>query len=185
MSDRYQGTAFAEIAATLESRGDLPELAPRRDYDAALTRQLLDTSTAELFGDKTIVDGSFAKATVSAFLLWNDALDESHTLSQDLPSSTGSYLHGIMHRREPDYGNSKYWFRNVGSHPLFEEVGHAASAYISLEDLTNWDPYTFIDRCEASARGRLKDEQTRDLKGLQLDEMRLITAYCFQHAVGA
>ena len=38
--------------------------------------------------------------------LWllHDFLDESHSLSQEITTDTGSYWHGIMHRREPDYG---------------------------------------------------------------------------------
>ena len=57
---------------------------------------------------------------LSAVWLLDDHLDESHRISQSVSTSSGSYWHGIMHRREPDYGNSGYWFRRVGDHPIFE-----------------------------------------------------------------
>ena len=61
-----------------------------------------------------VVDGE-SELIQSAALLWHDHLDESHTLSQDIFSADGSFLHGIMHRREPDYSNAKYWFNRAGT----------------------------------------------------------------------
>ena len=50
--------------------------------------------------------------------LYVDDLDRSHTVSQSLDSRTGSYWHGIMHRREGDFSNSHYWHRRAAGHPL-------------------------------------------------------------------
>ena len=75
--------------------------------------------------------------------LWLVAGDihASHSISQDLPSAEGSFLHGIMHRREGDYGNSKYWFRRVGSHPVFEQIAHETNGHYG-------DPFDFVDQCQ-------------------------------------
>ena len=78
--------------------------------------------------------------------LWLVAGDihRSHDLSQDLPSAEGSFLHGIMHRREGDFGNSKYWFRRVGSHPVFEQIDHETGGAYG-------DPFDFVDRCQQAS----------------------------------
>ncbi len=49
-------------------------------------------------------------------------LDESHQISQSIESPEGSFWHGIMHRREGDFWNAKYWFRRVGRHPVLSEL---------------------------------------------------------------
>lgn len=54
----------------------------------------------------------------AALWLYVDDLDRSHTISQGVLTPAGSYWHGIMHRREGDFGNSHYWMRRAAGHPL-------------------------------------------------------------------
>src|SRR5438552_15672453 len=71
---------------------------------------------------------AFASACLAGLWLYHDFLDESHASSQDLDTAEGSYWHAILHRREPDYWNSKYWFRRCLRHPIFDELCRQAKA---------------------------------------------------------
>lgn len=61
----------------------------------------------------------------AALWLYVDDLDRSHTVSQGIENATGSFWHGIMHRREGDFSNSHYWMRRAAGHPLVAQLDPA------------------------------------------------------------
>lgn len=67
-------------------------------------------------------------------------LERSHTVSQRMESADGSYWHGIMHRREGDYFNAKYWMRRTSGHPVTDELKRRAPEYV--------DAMSFVDYVE-------------------------------------
>lgn len=91
----------------------------------------------------------------SALWLLAGDLDRSHTISQDMPSAEGSFWHGIMHRRENDFSNAKYWFRRVGNHAAFAQISRLHPGVYD-------DPMSFIDCVEAALRGGGDDTGLRE-----------------------
>lgn len=189
--------AIAEVIEKLEAGNPLPTLVPKKAWSSELTDALESSSLDKLFQGESLKNTTFGEAIKSGLLLWNDALDESHTISQGLMNQTGSYWHGIMHRREPDYPNSKYWFRQVGTHPIFSALRECALERFkatpnpsdALADIgktiasqENWDAYQLIDWCEA-AEGDSDSDVTRFLQQVQVEEIKLLLAYTYQNAV--
>ena len=130
----------------------------------------------------------------SGLWLIHDFLDESHELSQSIQGRgadrNGDYWHGIMHRREPDWSNSKYWFRRVGDHPIFFDLAVIAGQLLrdsSLPDAdrwsrqlgtsSNWDPFAFVDLCQAAARDA-SSELASIARRIQWAEILLLLAHC-------
>ena len=168
----------------------LPELGPGVPNSTARP-QLAALSVETAFAGKKIVDDDAARCCIAGLWLWHDFLDESHTISQEIHTVDGSYWHGIMHRREPDYGNAKYWFRRVPRHPAFEALGARARELASGEKLdgpakffsesSEWDPFRLVDLCEAVARGRSACESFA--RQVARAEWQLLFDHCYRAAI--
>jgi len=81
------------------------------------------------------------------------SLTESHTISQGGRGArrTATFWHAIMHRREPDAANSKYWWRRVGAHPVLAQLPRPRLTKVGYAYTT---PEAFVDFCEKVSRQR-------------------------------
>jgi len=101
-----------------------------------------------------------ADAVLAGLWLWHDWLDESHTLSQSITSTTGSFWHAIMHRREGDFSNAKYWYARCGGHPAHarflasaEPLLHSAGGTEAGRRLRSGrDGYGLVDLAEQASQ---------------------------------
>jgi len=156
-------------------------------------RPALDALDApSLTGAHGVHDPEMAQCCLAALWLQHDFLDHSHAISQAVCSSSGSYWHGIMHRREPDYSNAKYWFRRVGDHPIFPQLARQTSELLErlspdpetaiLAEGTGWDPFAFVDLCQSvTGSGNPSEQSCQQIADL---EWKLLFDYCYRRATG-
>ena len=168
----------------------LPELLsspPRHELDW-LFAELRLARLSDLCGHAN----SSAEATAVLAGLWllHGDGDASHRQSQSIEDEgrhrCGNFWHAIMHRQEPDYGNSKYWFRRVGQPEFLAELAQRADELIAADGSDSarrwrtklglpgrWDSLAFVDWCEAAARDT-DASQTKLVRRIQFIEMHLL-----------
>jgi hypothetical protein len=92
-------------------------------------------------------------AAVSLALLWHDDLDGAHELCQAHEGHPDcDYVHALLHRREGDFANAKYWFREVGDHLVYPSVAQAVAG-LGQPGLVvdgRWRPAGMVDACAAA-----------------------------------
>src|ERR1041384_2254707 len=148
-------TALRNLPATPEP----PELGPAQ-RPGTLSVAEIDTQLKALSGKFPRTSQQLIRATL---YLWHDHLDPSHSIAQGIETADGSLLHGIMHRREPDFSNARYWFRRVGAaHPSFECVAGKVKIAVKGRDAgaitkklmpnEKWHPLAFVDLIEDAQR---------------------------------
>lgn len=114
--------------------------------------------------------------------------ERAHEIAQNIEDREGSYWHAIVHRLEPEYWNSAYWFRRTGKHPIFEDLTAEAREILSAAPQTGfqmkndfWNPEEALEWFRIAMESE-NPERTNALIRLQDAEIKLLWAYCIQAA---
>lgn len=189
-----------ELVRQLAGRKPVQALKPEKVWNGEL-----DASIAAVVGgwaDQVEAKSRpYAYSFLSGMHLWNDSLDASHAISQDIHTPDGSYWHAIMHRMEGDYWNSKYWYNRAGNHPVFPELHQAVCemakepgvlesvetdrAKSDLEALVGsnkWSSDRFVDAVERQMEQERHDAAVALLERIQWLETALLLRHCYRAA---
>ncbi|MFD2615148.1 hypothetical protein [Paenibacillus gansuensis] len=182
--------ALDTVIQKLNARNENQPLSPKQIWNEELDREIAGLPLGK---DK-------ASITLKAGLhLLNDSLDRSHAYAQQIEdTATGAYWHGIMHRMEGDYWNGKYWFRQAGSHPVFQKVRDRVAPLLLNEELellhddsikqllqllagsVAWNASAFSDAVEALEQGGGTQTERNLLERVQAVELEELFNYTLQ-----
>jgi hypothetical protein len=186
VSMRFDPILYGErVASILALDGNGERLMPlvARQCSSPAARELLEGVTPrELFPRAKAPAGALAGLWV-----YFSCFDEAHETAQDDSSTEGSYWHAILHRQEPDAGNSAYWFRRVGRHSVYRGLAALAADIIArhpgirFESGADWDPLRFVAFCEVAREQPGTELETTALE-IQRAEWQLLFDYCAQSA---
>ncbi len=159
----FNPSAYGPAVSTLLAADRLPELGPGTPDES---RRAGIAAAKEL-----------PPACAAGLWLLFDFLDESHRISQaDEGNPDRDFWHAVMHRREPDAFNSKYWWRRVGAHPVLKHLREHALAL----GYTYTTPEAFVDECER-VRGTGSDAELT-ARRVQRLEWELAFDHCYRSA---
>ena len=139
-----------------------------------------------------VKDADEASAMLAGLWLWHDYLDESHRIAQQIETPTGSFWHAIMHRREGDFSNSKYWYARCTAHPALKVLAAQAGAVVHHLPadkrilkivMSGWNPNGLVDLVE-DVHDKPDDPRHETAVRLQMLEWRVLFESCTRAAGG-
>ena len=169
-----------EVARVLALEGNGQRLQPLTCGPCSSTEAhslLLTCGARDLFPK-----GGNPAAAMAGLWLYFSCFEEAHGLAQDSSTPEAELWHAILHRREPDSGNAAYWFRKVGSHPVYSKLAHAAIRILQDIPLAEfrvgkWDPFAFIAFCERASQ-QPGSPSERAAMEIQRAEWQILFDYC-------
>ncbi len=166
--------------------------------------RLAGVTLESAFGHAQLVDRNMARAVLAGLWLVYNFCHQSHELSQAIDTPTGSFWHGIMHRREGDFWNAKYWFRRVGRHEVLAPLGQRAAKLATARgegvstgrllaggELVGegsagggFDPLAFVDLVK-QVEGSVRADARELCLDIQQAEWELLFDWCYRGAIGS
>jgi len=171
---------FSEFIDRIFLHGDLlARLRPAEPLSYELQLRIRDASDTVLSGGRAIGQPENFALVRGGLLYAVDAIHEAHTIFQDAKGDLGAYWHGMMHRREGDFENARYWYRRAGALPCFAALHRAAGEFSAdMARQPGWDPYLLTGECERARFGA--EENVAQLAKLQRAEFEGVFDYTWR-----
>jgi hypothetical protein len=175
---KVYGSRVAQILALDQDGNRLIPLVSGQCSPKGATAFLAQQKASDLF-----LQARAPEAAMAGLWAYFSCFDQAHQTAQDIPSPEGSLWHAILHRQEPDSGNAAYWFRQAGTHPIFEDLAKAAARISDQHKDANfrtsgkWDPFYFVDFCERARRVAGSEAEPAALE-IQRAEWQLLFDHC-------
>ena len=160
----------------------LNEPLPKEPTDYELVIRLRETDDARLFDGAPLLPGALVGLVRTGLFYYHNALDDSHKQAARDEGDTAAYWHGMVHRREGDFENARYWMRRAGEQPAFQEMqSRASDGSPHMARQPNWDPSLFIHLCEQYKYGEA--EYRKEIGHLQRVEFAVMFDYVWRQCV--
>jgi hypothetical protein len=153
---------------------------------------------------------AYAKAMLCGMWLWHDGLHECHEIAQMHPSlgnddaseeqsemvsaiHTLDFWHAIMHRREGDFSNAKYWYARCADHRAMRTISAMGMDVIgrSTKDRSllkivggEYNPDALVDLVE-QIHDQPGDPRFAGAVRVQQMEWEALFQHCVEEAAGA
>lgn len=170
---------------TLVTTAEPPELGPGPRPGVLAAHDLV--KSLREWGEAHDVAPDVFRLIKAIALLYHDHHDQAHDLVQDGSDADAALIHAILHRREPDFWNAKYWFRRVPDHPIYrdltgclEELAVEDSTRRMVSELTmtgSVDPFRLVDEIESVSHARTRGPEATFLRLVQQAEFEALAAY--------
>ena len=162
----------------------LDEPLPKEPTDYELVIRVREIDDTRLFGSQPLAPGAPVALVRAGLFYYHNAMDDSHKQAAKSAGDLGSYWHGMVHRREGDFENARYWMRRAGEQPVFPEMqARASDGSPHMSRQSNWDPFLFIHLCEQYKYG--ETEYKKELGHLQRVEFAAMFDYVWRQCVAA
>ena len=155
---------------------------PKEPTDYELVIRLREADDAKIFGDAAIQPGAPVGLIRAGLFYYHNALPDGHQEAAEDEGDVAAYWHGMIHRREGDFENARYWMRRAGEQPGFREMqARASDAAPHMARQSNWDPFLFTHLCEQYKYG--ETEYKKEIGQLQRVEFAVMFDYVWRRCV--
>ncbi len=162
----------------------LDEPLPKEPTDYELVIRIREADDARIFGGLALEPGAPLALVRAGLFYYHNALEDSHKGSARTEGDMAAYWHGMVHRREGDFENARYWMRRAGEQPVFQEMqGRASDGSPHMSRQSNWDPFLFINLCEQFKYGEYSYK--KEIGHLQRAEFAAMFDYAWRRCVAS